>query len=302
MRPAILALGFIVTVMALGTLSACGRSAPDVLRDIQLEEVKKQQARDDAFLAGTLSLDDWKDALERSEIERRTRWETAKRLGQIGDFESLTPEQKAIDRYYSLAVQYTDPNTGIFDIEGYSQATQQYLASLTPELQNSVEGRLDQWDTPLVKEFRAAQEGLRSYWSVGDELLQRADLELQDVYKIWENFKTQGNDLAARELMKYRPDLQAWDYARQGIQAAMRVYYPQVDKSLQKWYGRQPMVDMDYQMGVINRAYNLGIPLVSQYIKQIYEGRDPNWKEYNRMGEGALRNARMSVLEAVGSR
>ena len=217
-----------------------GGTVSQETRRIQYEFYDAQLKRDEALNKGRLGdkqydPDDWINDYYEAEAERAIR---TRRDGKFP--EPTTPEAKALNDYYALSERFYDERAKSFDAARYREATEKYLASLTPELRKHIEDNLHPYATPRVTEYHVDRKRLQLYWNMDEAALQsRAPKERL----LWTAYQRQ-TELVQSEWRKQFKVLSEIESDVRKRRITLRQKLPQIDTLLVKWgYVTEPLTD-----------------------------------------------------------
>jgi len=218
-----------------GIVSGAGMAKEQkVTEERNLKDYKDQLARDEMVTTGKISMKQWRDGVREAEIRRAERRLITERELDYKVRNPKTPEDKALSDYYNLVKQFEGP---VFDFEGYSEARDSYMASLSPQLAGYLEENLNPRATPLVQELKDAQKVLRPYWRIGDEEWAKHPGLKQENQRLV--IKSQGDSRKERQLIYASPYATKILQARDKIASRkkqMLYLYPKIKEALKKFY------------------------------------------------------------------
>lgn len=158
--------------------------------DILREDATEVQLKDDKRLQGALiNGKEWRDRyherqvllgnspdiLKTSKVYKdvpltNQQWTEYRERFDIPD-EYVHPVQEVLNKYYEVEIgRFVDPETGGTDWSAFFDAREAAISYYPDFLKESAMEWAHRRDTPMVAEFRKAQDTLRKYWSLYDDL------------------------------------------------------------------------------------------------------------------------------------
>jgi hypothetical protein len=138
------------------------------------------------------------------------------------------PIQEVLNRYYAVKPEsFTSPETGETDWQSFFESREQAISYADPETREIALEWAHRRDTPMVSEYRKAQETLRDYWALYDDV-KKDHPEWAQVVEELERTKDSGRVSELRQSTEYRAFSREVTRRRQ----ALRRHSPQLEAYL----------------------------------------------------------------------
>jgi len=216
----------------------------------KMQQYDNQLARDEALdAAGKLNgrpygAKEWRADYEDAQVKSGATRDILEKIHKRTYPEPKDKNEEALKGYYDLMESFREARTDTFNVEAWVNARDDYLAKLPPAEAKYVQDSLHPNATPKVREYLKAQETLRPYWRLGDNIAKTmkaqgiGDVEpILNKLRVWRGMPQSGLALAEKRKLEedklykfYLKQLAAW-------KTKFRLEREGIDDALVDWYG-----------------------------------------------------------------
>lgn len=186
------------------------------------------------------------------------------------------PEDKAVDKYYTLATEVPLKNDGTYDFEEVARRKEAFMKSLSNEtrayvIEMTSSSRRDRLENDVMTEYDIVKKTTKPFFEAENEVFSYmhknskffAQFKDKEAYQAWIDETANGygitSDTLATVLGSKFPDIKAYNKIESEYKRLMRIKNPELDRSLVEWYGMEPANRLEYTLNNFGLSGGAGL-------------------------------------------
>lgn len=186
------------------------------------------------------------------------------------------PEDKAVDKYYTLATEVPLKNDGTYDFEEVARRKEAFMKSLPNEtrayvIEMTSSSRRDRLENDVMTEYDIVKKTTKPFFEAENEVFSYmhknskffAQFKDKEAYQAWIDETANGygitSDTLATVLGSKFPDIKAYNKIESEYKRLMRIKNPELDRSLVEWYGMEPANRLEYTLNNFGLSGGAGL-------------------------------------------
>lgn len=186
------------------------------------------------------------------------------------------PEDKAVDKYYTIATEVPLKNDGTYDFEEVARRKEAFMKSLSNEtrayvIEMTSSSRRDRLENDVMTEYDIVKKTTKPFFEAENEVFSYmhknskffAQFKDKEAYQAWIDETAKGygitSDTLATVLGSKFPDIEAYNKIESEYKRLMRIKNPELDRSLVEWYGMEPANRLEYTLNNFGLSGGAGL-------------------------------------------